>query len=263
MRIQIQINIALLVPGLLLTSLTGCRKKAALAPPAPPPAIEQPAQPPEPKAPAASLSAEPASIEPGQAVTLKWSTADAADVIISELGAVAPEGTKEVRPAQSTTYELVATGPGGSINVSATVNVAARPLPVLAAPDVVPLSFQQRLEQVSDAFFEYDKSEIRGDARAVLAKDAEALRAILADFPSVVIVLEGHCDERGSAEYNIGLGAQRVASASAYLEALGVQTSRLRTISYGKERPQCSDSTEECWQKNRRVHFSAGATPTN
>jgi peptidoglycan-associated lipoprotein len=111
------------------------------------------------------------------------------------------------------------------------------------------MSLQARLEtQVSDAYFDYDKSDIPEDARAALAKDAEALRSIFVDFPNAVIVLEGHCDERGSAEYNLGLGAQRAASASAYLEELGVQTSRVRTITYGKERPQCNDSTEACWQ---------------
>jgi peptidoglycan-associated lipoprotein len=117
--------------------------------------------------------------------------------------------------------------------------------------------------ELSDAYFDYDKSGIRDDARAALAKDAEALRSILTDFPNAVIVLEGHCDERGSAEYNVGLGAQRAASASAYLAALGVQADRLRTISYGKERPQCNESTEACWQMNRRVHFAAGETATN
>jgi peptidoglycan-associated lipoprotein len=117
--------------------------------------------------------------------------------------------------------------------------------------------------ELSDAYFDYDKSGMRDDARAALEKDAEALRSILTDFPNAVIVLEGHCDERGSAEYNVGLGAQRAWSVSAYLAALGVQADRLRTISYGKERPQCNESTEACWQMNRRVHFAAGETATN
>ncbi len=75
--------------------------------------------------------------------------------------------------------------------------------------------------------------------------------------------MEGHCDERGSAEYNIALGDQRTASASAYLEALGISSERLQRISYGKEKPQCTEATEACWQKNRRVHFAAAPTPTN
>lgn len=116
---------------------------------------------------------------------------------------------------------------------------------------------------VSDAYFDYDKSDIRDDARTTLAKDAAALRSILADFPNAVIVLEGHCDERGSAEYNLGMGELGAASASAYLEGLGVETGRLQRISHGKEKPVCTESSEACWQKNRRVHFAAGASGAN
>jgi peptidoglycan-associated lipoprotein len=129
---------------------------------------------------------------------------------------------------------------------------------------VEPKSLLVRLQtELSDAYFDFDGSSIRDDARVAVEKDAGALRSIFADFPNAVIVLEGHCDERGSAEYNVGLGAQRVLSVRAYLTELGVQADRLRTISYGKERPQCNDSTEACWQMNRRVHFAAGETATN
>jgi peptidoglycan-associated lipoprotein len=158
----------------------------------------------------------------------------------------------------------VVKGPGGSAKASATVNVVSPPSPVVVAPFIEPKSLADRLErEVADAYFDYDKSGIREDARAVLAQDALALRSILDDFPNAVIVMEGHCDERGSAEYNIALGDKRTASASAYLEALGVPSERLQRVSYGKERPQCTESTEACWQKNRRIHFTAGATPTN
>jgi peptidoglycan-associated lipoprotein len=129
---------------------------------------------------------------------------------------------------------------------------------------VEPKSLLVRLQtELSDAYFDFDASTIRDDARTSLEKDAEALRSILADFPNAVIVLEGHCDERGSAEYNVGLGEQRASSVSAYLAALRIQPDRLRTISYGKERPQCNESTEACWQMNRRVHFAAGEAATN
>jgi len=112
--------------------------------------------------------------------------------------------------------------------------------------------------EVQDAYFDYDKSDIRGDAQGVLTQDATALKAILADFPGSTIVVEGHCDERGSAEYNLGLGDRRATSARDFLVQLGVPADRLKTISYGKERPQCTESTESCWQKNRRVHLSPG-----
>jgi peptidoglycan-associated lipoprotein len=201
-------------------------------------------------------------VEAGEAATLKWSTTNATAVTISGLGAVAAEGKQEVRPAKSTTYELVANGPGGSAAVSATVSVLALPLPILPPPRIDSKSLQDRVEtELADVYFDYDQSGIRDDARAALAKDAEALQAILADFPAGDIVLEGHCDERGSAEYNLGLGDRRAASARAYIEALGVPAERLKTVSYGKERPQCTESTEGCLQKNRRVHFAAGGPP--
>jgi peptidoglycan-associated lipoprotein len=111
---------------------------------------------------------------------------------------------------------------------------------------------------VQDVYFDYDKSDVRGDSQSVLQQDATALKAILADFPSLTIVVEGHCDDRGSAEYNLGLGDRRASSAKDYLVQLGVPAERLQTISYGKERPQCTDENESCWQRNRRAHFSAG-----
>ncbi len=131
-------------------------------------------------------------------------------------------------------------------------------VPALVSPPVESSSLLDRIAELSDAYFDYDQSSLREDARTTLAKDAEALRPILADFPDAVIILEGHCDERGSAEYNLGLGDRRVASVRGYLAALGVEE-RLQAISYGKEKPQCTESTEACWQKNRRVHFAAGA----
>jgi len=121
------------------------------------------------------------------------------------------------------------------------------------------VTIEQRLgSDVQDAFFDYDKSEIRGDARDTLSRDAAALKSILSDFPNATIMVEGHCDERGSAEYNLGLGDRRASSAQEFLVQLGLPADRLKTISYGKERPQCTESNESCWQKNRRVHFAPG-----
>jgi peptidoglycan-associated lipoprotein len=112
--------------------------------------------------------------------------------------------------------------------------------------------------ELQDAYFDYDKSDIRGDARDVLTQDASALKAILSDFPTATIMVEGHCDERGSAEYNLGLGDRRATSAKEFLESLGVPADRLRSISYGKERPACTEANEACYQKNRRAHFAQG-----
>src|SRR5207237_9312061 len=101
-------------------------------------------------------------------------------------------------------------------------------------------------------------SDVRGDARDVLTRDANALKTILAQFPNASIVVEGHCDERGSAEYNLGLGDRRASSAKDFMVQLVIPADRLKTISYGKERPQCTEGNETCWQKNRRAHFSPG-----
>lgn len=104
---------------------------------------------------------------------------------------------------------------------------------------------------LSDAYFDYDQADLRDDARTTLAANAEWLKK----YPTIQVLIEGHCDERGTSEYNLALGDKRANSAKDYIESLGVDSSRVRTVSYGKERPQCSASTEECWQQNRRGHF--------
>ncbi|MCX6631322.1 MAG: peptidoglycan-associated lipoprotein Pal, partial [Candidatus Solibacter sp.] len=130
------------------------------------------------------------------------------------------------------------------------------PPPPPAAPVV---TLEQRLgSEVQDAYFDYDKTDIRSDASGVLTRNAAALKSILGDFPNASINIEGHCDERGSAEYNTGLGDRRASAAKEFLQGLGVSADRLKTVSYGKERPQCTEQNESCWQKNRRVHFVTG-----
>jgi len=113
-------------------------------------------------------------------------------------------------------------------------------------------------QDVQDALFDYDSSTIREDARAVLSRDAEALKQIFSSYPDAVITVEGHADERGSAEYNLGLADRRATASKEFLVQLGVSGDRLKPVSYGKERPQCTESNEGCWQRNRRAHFAAG-----
>ena len=100
-------------------------------------------------------------------------------------------------------------------------------------------------------FFDLDKSEIREDAKSSLQKDSDWLKK----WTSTQITLEGHCDSRGSAEYNLGLGSRRGNAVKDYLVSLGVPTSRVTVISKGKEAPFCSEENESCWQQNRRGHF--------
>jgi peptidoglycan-associated lipoprotein len=166
-----------------------------------------------------------------------------------------------VSPSDSTTYTLTATGAGGTTTASTTVSVSSPPPPPPPpAPATAPAkSLEERVtSELQDAYFDYDKSDIRADAQTALTQDATALKSILADFPNASIVVEGHCDERGSAEYNLALGDRRSSSAKDFLVQLGVPADRLKTISYGKERPVCTEANESCWQKNRRVHFATG-----
>jgi peptidoglycan-associated lipoprotein len=239
----------------------GCKKKVPPPPPPPPPAPAPAAPtPPPPAAPQITqFTAEPASIQRGQSSTLRWTvTGQATNISINQgVGTVQATGNQRVFPTGSTTYVLTATGPGGTSTANATVNVTepppppAPPPPPKAAP-----SLTERLGEVQDAFFDYDKSDIRSDAREALTRDADALKSIVTDFPSSSIVVEGHCDERGSAEYNLGLGDRRASAAKEFLVQLGVPADRLKTISYGKERPQCTEANETCYQKNRRAHFA-------
>lgn len=206
------------------------------------------------------FTAEPSSIERGQSATLRWSVSNATNISIdSGIGAVQANGSRTVFPSNSTTYTLTATSAGGSRTASATVNVTAPPPPPAPRTTAPRATLTDRLStDVQDAFFDYDKSDIREDARAALTRDADALKAIFNDFPSATIVVEGHCDERGSAEYNLGLGDRRSTAAKDFLVQLGVPADKLRTISYGKERPVCTESNESCWQRNRRAHFAGG-----
>jgi peptidoglycan-associated lipoprotein len=240
----------------------GCKKKVALPAPAPPKAEVPPPPPPAPAAPTvAQFTAEPTSIQRGQSSTLRWEvTGSVTSVSIDNgLGTVQATGNRRVNPSDSTTYTLTATGPGGTRTATATVNVSAPAPPPPPPPPSRTVSLEERLSgEVQDAYFDYDKTDIRSDARDTLNKNAGAIKAILSDFPNASIIIEGHCDERGSAEYNLGLGDRRASSAKEFLQQLGVPADRIKTVSYGKERPQCTEQTESCWQKNRRVHFAPG-----
>lgn len=106
-------------------------------------------------------------------------------------------------------------------------------------------------KNVRDVYFDYDKSDVRDDQKSTLADAASFLKS----NSGIKFSIEGHCDERGSEEYNLGLGDRRANSVKNYLISLGIDASRINPISYGKERPQCREATEDCYQKNRRGHF--------
>jgi len=175
------------------------------------------------------------------------------------VGAVQSTGTRQVFPNNSTTYTLTASGPGGSDSRSVTVSVSTPEPPPPPGNTGPRLSSTELLQQqAQDAYFDYDKNDIRSDARDALTRDSTLLKQIFAQDPQFTVVVEGHCDERGSAEYNLALGDRRASSARDFLVQLGVPADRLKTISYGKERPQCTEADEACWQRNRRAHLSPG-----
>lgn len=265
-------NITFTASALLLLALltAGCKghPQVPAPPPSPKPAPAQTtpdnAGSQVPTSPIATLNAEPNRIERGQSANLRWTTTNANDVSINNgIGTVQANGTQSVSPTETTTYTLTANGPNGSTTASATITIIPPPPPPVEtrpAQIVNPMgTLESRLQSdVKDAFFDYDKVDIRDDARAALQADADALKRIFADFPNATVNVEGHCDERGSAEYNLGLGDRRASSARDFLVQLGVPATKLRTISYGKERPQCTEADEACYQKNRRAHISAG-----
>ncbi|MFQ5777465.1 MAG: peptidoglycan-associated lipoprotein Pal [Terriglobia bacterium] len=228
---------------LVLLLLAGCKKKAA-PPPAPPP------PPPAPAAPTATLRAVPSAVERGQSTTLSWNSTNATELRLEPgVGSVGPQGSSSVRPDRSTTYILQADGPGGHAEASARVTVNVPPPP---PPPVTRLSVEEAFRQrARDAFFDFDKADIRPDGRVALTQTAEFLR----EYREARVLIEGHCDERGSTEYNLGLGDRRANAAREFLLSLGIAANRVEVVSYGKERPFCFDSNEECWQSNRRSHF--------
>ena len=236
---------AILSAVLAVAFVAGCKKKPAAAPPPPPP------PPPAAVRPTVSLQASPGSITKGDSATLSWTSTDATQLTISpEVGTVTAQGSTKVTPSDSTTYTITASGPGGSAEATARVAVTTPPPPP-PPPPAGPSIDDLFLREVKDAYFDFNKADIRPDARQALGQTADFLKA----HPEVKATIEGHCDERGSTEYNLLLGDRRAAAVKNYLVQLGISADRLTTTSFGKEKPFCTESNETCWQSNRRGHF--------
>jgi peptidoglycan-associated lipoprotein len=246
---------SLVLAAVTLVALAACgKKKVAQAPPPPPPAPVQTAEKPV----INFFNAEPSTIDKGQGSSLRWSVTNATNITLDQgVGQVSPNGRRTVYPGDTTTYTLSASNSQGE-STTGTVTVTVSTPPATPAP--VPAPPQSAAEmlagQVRDLYFDYDKDDIRDDQQASLQADATALKQIFAAHPNFSVVVEGNCDERGSAEYNLGLGDRRSSKTKDALVALGVPGDKLRTISYGKERPVCTDQTEDCYQRNRHVHFA-------
>jgi peptidoglycan-associated lipoprotein len=211
-------------------------------------------------APTANLTADPLAVDLGQSVVLNWRTTDATSVSIDGIGKVNPNGTQTVSPSTSTNFHLVATGDGGTVeaNVRVTVRVPVEPtVPVDTTNTAAGANGEMGSDEVfhqnvADIFFDYDSATLRPEGEASAAKAASYLVA----HPAIRIVIGGYCDDRGSAEYNLALGENRANAAKTAMVSAGVNASRIRVVSYGKEKQFCTDETEECWQQNRRAQFS-------
>jgi len=187
-----------------------------------------------PAKPTISISADPNSITKGQSTTVRWSSTNADRVAISGFGDVRGSGSRSVSPDQSTTYTATATGPGGSDSAAARVTVGepVSTKPATQSTNTALLSLFN--EHVKRIFFDYDKAELRPDAKETLRRTADWL--IDAPYQSIVFKIEGNCDPRGTEEYNIGLGERRAQAAKEFLASLGVDPSRIHTVSNGKEK---------------------------
>jgi peptidoglycan-associated lipoprotein len=215
------------------------KKKVAVSTPPPPP----------PARPTASLELSRSDIQKGDSTVLSWNTLNASTVEIAGLGTVAASGSKTLSPSDSTTYDLTAKGSGGEADASARVTVTT---PV--ARTVAPSPTLQDLfaQNVKDIYFDYDQYGVRASDQAAADADAKFLAA----HPEAKVLIEGHCDERGSEDYNIALGDNRAGSTRDLLTKLGVSPSQIKTISYGKEKPFCTAGNDDsCFQQNRRAHF--------
>ncbi len=152
--------------------------------------------------------------------------------------------SRQADPAPARTRQAEATpAPQSARNNSITADEKAR--------------LDSSLAKLEDALFDFDKATIRPDAAKVLQSDVEVIRNTLVKYPSELVTLEGHADQRGSAEYNLALGDARSKAVKDFLSNLGVPAGQLKPMSMGKEQPQCTDENEACWQKNRRVRLVA------
>src|SRR5271170_6777798 len=248
MQVKIRRTIVMVATLVAIGAVTGCHKKASgIDPNALGPAPAPPAP-----APTATITADPVAIDLGQTVVLNWRTQNATVVTIYGIGEVNANGTQTVSPSNSTNFHLTAKGDGGTTEANVRVTVRVPVAPTAPAPAADMGSEAAFHQNVQDIFFDYDSFDLRPDASTSVTQAASYLNA----HPSIKVVIGGYCDDRGSAEYNLALGENRANAARSALVSAGVAPTRLRVISYGKEKQFCTEENEACWQQNRRAQFS-------
>ena len=202
--------------------------------------------------PTLEISASPSTIERGQQTTLSWDSTHTTSLMIDGgIGNMAPTGSLILSPAESITYTATASGSGGEVNASTRITVVDRTEARIEITDITRLQEAIRQGKVRPIFFEYDKAELTVETERILAENAGWLQ----QFPKAEIIIEGHCDERGTEEYNLALGDRRAQATRQYLLQLGVDSHQLKTLSYGEELPFAGCHDESCWRQNRRAHF--------
>lgn len=168
----------------------------------------------------------------------------------------------QATPAAPQPAPAHATAPASTPAPSQTASAPTRetPTPRSNMPDAATRKhIDELLAKIEDAYFDYDKASLRQDAMDALKADSTELRDILKDYPDYKIAIEGHCDERGSAEYNMALGQKRAEAAKTYLTQIGIPAEQFNLVSYGKEKANQECKDDSCWQKDRKVHFVAMA----
>jgi peptidoglycan-associated lipoprotein len=165
-----------------------------------------------------------------------------------------PPDTTPVAPPAPSSTPVTPRSSGQRASPSQPVAQAPRST---AMPPETRATLNEKLARLEDAMFDYDKATIRADASTALKDDVGVIRDILANYPSQKLLIEGHCDERGSEEYNMALGDRRAKAAEEFLSSMGISSNQLTIISFGKDRPVCTEQDEACYQKNRRAHVTA------
>lgn len=227
--------------------LAGCHKKASAPPPYTAPPIAAAA------APTATITASPEAIDVGSSVVLTWRTTGATSVSIDGIGPVNLSGTQNVTPSNSTNFHLSAVGDGGTADANVRVTVRVPVAPGSGSSSNLGDTGTDAAfhAAVQDVFFDYDSSDLRPDA----VTNANNAAAYLNAHTGIKVLIGGYCDERGSAEYNLALGETRAGAAKTALVNAGVNASRIRVVSYGKEKQFCTEQAESCYQQNRRAQF--------
>ncbi len=244
----------LLFLGLIL--FPACKKKGPdVRPELPPPTRTESPDPDLPPAPTptVSLTASPGTIERGEQSSLKWSSEDGTSLVIDNgIGNVRPAGEIIISPEQSTTYSATVRGRGGEAKASTRVTVLEPRTDPIASTDAQQLGDLIEQGTIKTVHFAYDKAQLSVAAKATLQQNALYFR----QYPDVKFVVEGHCDERGSEEYNLALGDRRGIAVRDYLIQLGIERGRMQSVSYGEELPLDTRKNEQAFARNRRAQFS-------